>query len=113
MGRGGPHRRQRRDRVPHARPDPPQPGRRRAVPAHGGPRALTEAADATGLADLAVIGDGPAGLALAAAARATGLGVVVVGDGAPWTATYGTWRDDVPSLPGPCFASTSATVIVH
>jgi lycopene beta-cyclase len=28
-------------------------------------------------------------------------------------ATYGTWRDDVPSLPGPCFASTSATVIVH
>jgi lycopene beta-cyclase len=39
--------------------------------------------------------------------------VVVVGGGSPWTATYGTWRDDVPSLPGPCFASTSATVIVH
>ena len=38
-----PHRRQRRHRVPHARSLAPQPGRRRAVPAHG--RARTTGGD--------------------------------------------------------------------
>jgi lycopene beta-cyclase len=42
-----------------------------------------------------------------------GVTVVVVGDGRPWTATYGTWRDDVPDLPARCFATTSPAVLVH
>lgn len=63
--------------------------------------------------DLAVIGDGPAGLALAAAARVRGLRVAVIGSGAPWTATYGTWRDDVPMLPDECFAAVVPGMVVH
>jgi lycopene beta-cyclase len=59
------------------------------------------------------VGDGPAGLALAAAAHGAGLAVTVVGDGRPWTATYGTWRDDVADLPAHCFASTAPAVVVH
>jgi lycopene beta-cyclase len=63
--------------------------------------------------DVAVVGDGPAGLALAAAVRATGLDVVVVGTGRAWTATYGTWRDDVPDLPGECFEHVLDGIAVH
>jgi lycopene beta-cyclase len=63
--------------------------------------------------DVAVVGDGPAGLALAAAARATGLDVVVLGAGRPWSATYGTWRDDVPDLPTACFAHVLDGIGVH
>jgi lycopene beta-cyclase len=37
----------------------------------------------------------------------------VVGEGRPWTATYGTWRDDVADLPARCFATTSSAVLVH
>ena len=91
-------------------PTPPQPGRRRAVPAHGRARPLTGDRSV----DVAVVGDGPAGLALAAAAGAAGLDVVVVGDGRPWTATYGTWRDDVAG-PARRRASrrSSPAVVVH
>jgi lycopene beta-cyclase len=63
--------------------------------------------------DVAIVGDGPAGLALAAATRAAGLDVVVVGAGRPWTATYGTWRDDVADLPATCFEHVLATIAVH
>jgi lycopene beta-cyclase len=45
--------------------------------------------------DVAVIGDGPAGSALARACRRQGVDVVLVGDDAPWTATYSTWADDL------------------
>lgn len=45
--------------------------------------------------DVAVIGDGPAGSALARACRRQGIDVVLVGDDAPWTATYSTWVDDL------------------
>jgi lycopene beta-cyclase len=45
--------------------------------------------------DVAVIGDGPAGSALAQACRRLGIDVVLVGDDAPWTATYSTWADDL------------------
>jgi lycopene beta-cyclase len=45
--------------------------------------------------DVAVIGDGPAGSALARACRRLGIDVVLVGDDAPWTATYSTWVDDL------------------
>lgn len=46
-------------------------------------------------ADVAVAGDGPAALALAAACTAVGLRATAVGERTPWTATYGTWVDDV------------------
>lgn len=45
--------------------------------------------------DVAVIGDGPAGSALARSCRRQGIDVVLVGDDAPWTATYSTWADDL------------------
>jgi lycopene beta-cyclase len=45
--------------------------------------------------DVAVIGDGPAGSALAQACRALGIEVLLVGDDAEWTATYSTWADDL------------------
>ena len=38
-------------------------------------------------ADVAVVGDGPAGSALAQACRRAGLGAVLVGDDAAWNAT--------------------------
>lgn len=45
--------------------------------------------------DVAVIGDGPAGSALSLACRRREIDVVLVGDDAPWTATYSTWTDDL------------------
>lgn len=45
--------------------------------------------------DVAVIGDGPAGTALAAEATALGVDAVLVGESHPWTATYGVWADEV------------------
>ncbi len=49
-------------------------------------------------ADLVVIGDGPAGSALAQACRGIGVDVVLVGDDAAWTATYSSWSDDLPTV---------------
>jgi lycopene beta-cyclase len=48
------------------------------------------------LVDVAVIGDGPAGSALALACSRTGIDVVLVGDDAEWGATYSTWADELP-----------------
>ncbi|BAN02692.1 lycopene cyclase family protein [Ilumatobacter coccineus] len=48
--------------------------------------------------DVVVIGDGPAGSALAAALVRRGGDVVLVGADAPWRATYGTWADDVDAI---------------
>lgn len=45
--------------------------------------------------DVAIIGDGPAAGALAAACAAVSLQVVRIGPAAAWTATYGTWVDDI------------------
>lgn len=50
-------------------------------------------------ADLVVIGDGPAGLALAAHAAVLGLRVAVVGPGEEWVATYGIWVDEISADP--------------
>ena len=69
VGRGRAHRRQRRDRVPHARSRPPHPRRRRAVPPHGRARATERRRRRRPDVDVAIVGDGPAGLALAAACR--------------------------------------------
>ena len=49
-------------------------------------------------ADVAVIGDGPAGSALASALNRLGVDVVLIGPDEPWSATYTTWADDVEGL---------------
>ena len=45
--------------------------------------------------DVVIVGDGPAGTALAGAATALGLDAVLVGESRPWAATYGVWADEV------------------
>ncbi|HSP29593.1 MAG TPA: lycopene cyclase family protein [Ilumatobacteraceae bacterium] len=52
--------------------------------------------------DVVVIGDGPAGSALARSCHLAGIEVVLIGDDAAWTSTYSTWTDDLsdPSLAG-------------
>lgn len=45
--------------------------------------------------DVAIVGGGPAGLALAAACERRGLTTVVIGDEMAWTQTLGTWVDDL------------------
>jgi lycopene beta-cyclase len=45
--------------------------------------------------DVLIIGDGPAGSALARACIERELDVALVGDDADWTATYGAWVDDL------------------
>jgi len=45
--------------------------------------------------DVAIVGGGPAGLALARALALQGLEPVVVAASTEWHATYGVWRDDV------------------
>jgi lycopene beta-cyclase len=48
--------------------------------------------------DVVVIGDGPAGSALAKACVDASIDVVLVGDDQPWDATYGAWADDVAAV---------------
>lgn len=49
--------------------------------------------------DVAVVGAGPAGWAVAAALAPTGLGVALIGDdGHGWPNTYGAWRDEVAGV---------------
>jgi lycopene beta-cyclase len=45
--------------------------------------------------DVVVIGDGPAGSALALACTAAGLDTLLIGDDAAWGNPYGTWIDDL------------------
>lgn len=64
-----------------------------------------------------VVGDGPAGRALWAALRHRRVEVACVGRDVPWSATYGTWVDDVRSLPGlgdlaSCLAASSPADVV-
>lgn len=49
-------------------------------------------------ADVVVVGDGPAGSALAAALHDRGVDVALVGPGDSWPATYTTWAGDVEGL---------------
>lgn len=49
-------------------------------------------------ADVAVIGDGPAGSALAFALHRLGVDVVLIGPDEPWSATYSAWVDDIDDL---------------
>lgn len=52
----------------------------------------------TSAVDVVVIGDGPAGSALAAACRRRGIDVALVGADEPWAATYGAWADELDDL---------------
>ena len=52
------------------------------------------------LVDVVVIGDGPAGSALAAACGRRGADVVLVGPDLAWEQTYGTWIDDLAEVEG-------------
>lgn len=67
--------------------------------------------------DVAIIGDGPSGSALAQACRRRGADAVLIGPDDPWSATYATWVDDVPAEMlvehADLFASTSGEVRVH
>jgi len=49
---------------------------------------------------VAVVGDGPAGSALATELRRRSVDVVLIGPDAPWEATYGAWVDDIADVPG-------------
>lgn len=62
--------------------------------------------------DVAVIGDGPAGSALALACRRRGIDVVLVGDDAAWTATYSTWADDLVDESGLELVDVDAVVAI-
>ncbi|MDA3647627.1 lycopene cyclase family protein [Saccharopolyspora indica] len=68
------------------------------------------------MADVVVVGGGPAGRAAAAACSDTGLEVVLV-DPAPrrvWPHTYGAWRDELPAaLPGSALASVVEQMALH
>ena len=48
--------------------------------------------------DVAVVGDGPAGSALARALHDRGVDVVLIGSDQPWRATYTTWIDDLDGV---------------
>jgi lycopene beta-cyclase len=61
--------------------------------------------------DVVVIGDGPAGSALALACVRAGIDVVLVGDDAAWTATYSTWLDDLAGLDGAAPLLDADTVV--
>jgi lycopene beta-cyclase len=61
--------------------------------------------------DLAIIGDGPAGMALAAHCSLLGMKVTLIGPCRPWSATYGVWVDEIAGDPilGPRRAEILAT----
>ena len=54
----------------------------------------------TRLTDVVVVGDGPAGCALAHGCARRGVDPVLVGMGLPWTATYGCWVDELEPAAG-------------
>lgn len=67
-------------------------------------------------ADLAVIGAGPAGTALAHRAAAAGLRVVLIDPDPlrPWSQTFGVFVDELPDWLSPeCFASRSETITAY
>lgn len=67
-------------------------------------------------AELVIVGDGPAGSALAAACVGRGIDVLLVGPDEAWTPTYATWTDDLHGVEGidaGVFASTLNSVAVH
>jgi lycopene beta-cyclase len=74
---------------------------------------VTAAGGAARAVDVAVLGDGPAGSALAAACRRDGIDVVLVGADDPWTATYATWIDDLVGVEASVLGTRLDAVWVH
>lgn len=73
------------------------------------------AAIGRGVADALVVGDGPAGLALAAELGSLGCAVVLLAPDpdAPWPATYGVWLDELPpAAPGEVVAASWSSPLV-
>jgi lycopene beta-cyclase len=65
------------------------------------------------MADVVVAGAGPAGWALASACARAGLETTLVAPSPwePWPATYGMWRDELPSLPDYAVAAAPARTV--
>ncbi|KAA9154810.1 lycopene cyclase [Amycolatopsis acidicola] len=63
--------------------------------------------------DVVVAGSGPAGWALASACARSGLHTVLLAPRpwAPWPATYGLWRDELPGLPEEAIAAAPARTL--
>ncbi|MGI9645968.1 MAG: lycopene cyclase family protein, partial [Ilumatobacteraceae bacterium] len=61
-------------------------------------------------ADVVVVGDGPAGTALAAACVARGVDVVLIGRDESWAATYSVWTDELEDVP---YATTLGSVMAY
>lgn len=59
---------------------------------------VLERADPNGVADVVVVGCGPAGLSLAAELGAQGLTVSLVGHDVPFVNNYGVWKDEFDEL---------------
>jgi lycopene epsilon-cyclase len=59
---------------------------------------ILPAADLSAVADVGIVGCGPAGLALAAELGKRGLKVVLVGHDSPFVNNYGVWRDEFSEL---------------
>lgn len=63
-----------------------------------------------GIVDVVIIGDGPAGSALALACRRADVDVLLVGDDAEWSATYSSWIDDLVEPSWPALIDVEAVV---
>ena len=70
--------------------------------------------------DVVIIGDGPAGCALAASCSRRDVDVLLVGPDEPWDHTYGTWIDDLDDVEAfdaddtaTLFSSVLASMSVH
>jgi lycopene beta-cyclase len=70
--------------------------------------------------DVLIVGDGPAGSALALSCRRRNIDVVLVGPNQPWDHTYGTWVDDLDGAEAfegedtsTLFTSVLPTIAVH
>lgn len=64
--------------------------------------------------DVVVVGDGPAGSALAQACIARGIDAVLIGPDLAWSSTYATWVDDLVGIVDEdTFATTLDGIAVH
>ncbi len=65
------------------------------------------------MTELAIVGDGPAGSALALECAERGVDVALIGRDEPWTATYASWTDDVPERWRSTLGWTTPSIAVH
>lgn len=62
------------------------------------------------IVDVVIIGDGPAGSALALACRRSDVELLLIGDDAAWSATYSSWIDDLTEASWPALIDVDAVV---